>query len=140
MSRGPGVWQRGILAAVEHFGMVYVRDLLPDAATKSERNALERAAWRLVAEGRIEMITFAFGRPRLLAVRPGVAVKGRPKRARQRPINVGKSPRGTLPHIYEFDSERATKAALDKISAALDEARRCDTFADTDPGGDACSR
>jgi hypothetical protein len=51
MSRGPGTWQRGILAAVVHYGMVYVRDLLPDDARKSERSALERAAWRLVDAG-----------------------------------------------------------------------------------------
>ena len=34
MSRGPGLWQRRLLAAVAQHGMVYVCDLLPDDASK----------------------------------------------------------------------------------------------------------
>lgn len=100
MSRGLGVWQRGILAAVAHYGMVYLRDLLPDDARKSERNAVERAAWRLTADRRIEIVAFQFGRPRLLAVRPGLAVGGRPKRAASRPLSVGEIPALSLAHTY----------------------------------------
>jgi hypothetical protein len=101
MSRGPGIWQRGILAAVEHYGMVYLRDLLPDDARKSELNAVERAAWRLMANGRIEIVAFSLGRPRLLAVRPGLAVVGRPKRAVHRPLSVGQVPSRNCPHVYD---------------------------------------
>jgi hypothetical protein len=34
MSHGPGVWQRGILAAVDQYNMVYIRILFPDHPRK----------------------------------------------------------------------------------------------------------
>jgi hypothetical protein len=111
VSRGPGIWQRGILAAVASYGMVYLRDLLPDHARKSDRNAVERAAWRLVAAGRIELHVFWFGRPRLLATRPGWPVPGRPPRAAHRPLSVGDSPAVVLDPHLERDS--TTQAARD---------------------------
>jgi hypothetical protein len=104
MSRGLGVWQRGILAAVECYGMVYLRDLLPDDARKSDRNAVERAAWRLVAAGRIAMVVFAHGRPRLLAVRPRLPVSGRPRRAARRPLSVGDVLPENSAHTYASPS------------------------------------
>jgi len=100
MSRGPGAWQRGILAAVEHYGMVYLRDLLPDHARKSELNALVRAAWRLVATHRIEILVFRLGRPRLLATRRGWPVPGRPARAAHRPLSVGEVSPVNSAHTY----------------------------------------
>src|SRR5687767_8722894 len=100
MSRGPGCWQRGILAAVEHFGMVYLRDLLPDDARKSDRNAIERAAWRLVEAGHIEVRVFLCGRPRMLATRPGWRLMGRPKPAPHRPLSVGEVPPEKPAHTY----------------------------------------
>lgn len=107
MSRGPGIWQRGILAAVEHYGMVYLRDLLPDDARKSERNAVERAAWRLVAARRIEIKAFAFGRPRLLATRPGwSAIVGRPPRASHRPLSVGEVRTANSAHTYSMTERK----------------------------------
>jgi hypothetical protein len=105
MSRGPGYWQRGILAAVEHYGAIYIRDLLPDVARKSERNALERAAWRLTSEGRIEMVVFMCGRPRLLAVRPGWVLRSRPDPAPVRPLSVGKVQPQDYAHTYDSSSK-----------------------------------
>ena len=99
MSRGAGVWQRGILAAVDSFGMVYVRDLLPDDARKSELNAIERAAWALQAQSRIALISYACGRPKLLATRVGWPVGHRPARATRRPVSVGEVPQGHYTHI-----------------------------------------
>jgi len=101
MSRGPGVWQRGILAALKVFPWFYIRDLLPDRARKSEQNALEHAAWRLVAEGRMEIKAYAHGRPRLLAVRNGLTVPGRPPRVCSRPLSVGQVLAVNLSHTYE---------------------------------------
>jgi hypothetical protein len=90
--------------------MVYIRDLLSDDARKSERNAVERAAWRLVAAGRIEIRVFAFGRPRLLATRPNFPIPGRPPRARVRPLSVGEVPLGNSAHAYsDFTMKVAAK-------------------------------
>lgn len=110
MSRGPGIWQRGILTALEHYPYLYVRDLLPDHARKSDRNAIERAAWTLQSAGRIELLEFAFGHPRLLAVRRGFPVTGRPSPARRRPLIVGEVPIANSTHTYR-DAKTAAWAA-----------------------------
>jgi hypothetical protein len=69
MSRGPGRWQRAILAALEQHGAVWMRDLLPPEASceyqweqlaaqracRAQYSALHRAACRLCDAGRIEM-------------------------------------------------------------------------------------
>lgn len=53
MSRGPGTWQRLILAAVSDGRWRYLVDLLPFGYTPAQYNALNRAAMRLVDDGRI---------------------------------------------------------------------------------------
>lgn len=44
MSRGPGKWQRTIIAALESAQWIYVEDLLPPHPTRAEYVALLRAA------------------------------------------------------------------------------------------------
>jgi hypothetical protein len=43
MSRGPGVWQRRILSALERHQAFYPRDLLPLDPTRAQQAALQRA-------------------------------------------------------------------------------------------------
>ena len=53
MSRRPGRWQRLILAAIEEHGPIFLRDLLPRPALRSEYVALYRASTQLYKQGRI---------------------------------------------------------------------------------------
>jgi hypothetical protein len=43
MSRGPGKWQRTILAALERHPAFFARDLLPLEPTRAQQAALQRA-------------------------------------------------------------------------------------------------
>ena len=47
MSRGPGKWQRAILATLEQHQAFYPRDLLPLEPTRAQRAALQRAVTTL---------------------------------------------------------------------------------------------
>ncbi|HEX7326454.1 MAG TPA: hypothetical protein VF292_14055 [Rhodanobacteraceae bacterium] len=57
MSKGPGRWQRAILAKLAETPAFYVRDLLPERPTVSQRSSLERASVRLWRAGRIDLLT-----------------------------------------------------------------------------------
>ncbi len=62
MSRGPGTWQRLIVAAVSDGSWRYLVDLLPFDYTPAQYNALNRAALRLVDDGRIGYVRWLCGR------------------------------------------------------------------------------
>ncbi len=51
MSRGPGKWQRLILATLADTKVFWLRSLLPRHCTKAEYNALLRAALKLESAG-----------------------------------------------------------------------------------------
>jgi hypothetical protein len=51
MSRGPGVWQRKILAALATQKYVFLWDILPRSPTRGQRFACRRAAQRLANRG-----------------------------------------------------------------------------------------
>jgi hypothetical protein len=53
MSRGPGRWQREILAALDQHQAFYPRDLLGITSTRAEQAALQRAVCSLHDAGRI---------------------------------------------------------------------------------------
>jgi hypothetical protein len=59
MSRGPGVWQRGILAALDQYPAVRLMDLLPRPRTRAQVVALNRAARQLAAAGTINLRHFS---------------------------------------------------------------------------------
>lgn len=63
MSRGPGIWQRRILAILEVKPVFYLRHVLPDRPTRAPQVALLRAAHRLEAQGRVLLVTWV-RRPR----------------------------------------------------------------------------
>jgi hypothetical protein len=56
MSRGPGLWQRQILSALERYPAFYLMDLLPEEHTRSQVVALNRAARQLASAYKIGMI------------------------------------------------------------------------------------
>ncbi len=56
MSRGPGMWQRGILAALEKYPAVYLMDLLPKPRTRSQVVALNLAARQLERAYKIQIV------------------------------------------------------------------------------------
>lgn len=72
MSRGPGSWQRAILAAFDQAESFYLVDVLPDGYTKSQYNAAHRAALRLEDAGRISVKHFIYGTPHVVIGRPGI--------------------------------------------------------------------
>jgi hypothetical protein len=79
MSRGPGTWQRGILAALEQHPAVYLMDLLPRPRTRSQVVALNRAARLLQQAGKIRMVRWSVtvpgdGRCFVAVARPGYEV------------------------------------------------------------------
>jgi hypothetical protein len=53
MSRGPGKWQRLILEALKTHECIFLRDVLPQEHTLSQRRACRRAANRLEKAGRV---------------------------------------------------------------------------------------
>ena len=61
MSRGPGKWERAILAALEERESFWLRSLLSRETTKAQYNALLRAAMALEDKGRILIDRYAFG-------------------------------------------------------------------------------
>jgi hypothetical protein len=71
MSRGPGHWQRGILAAVEEHGPVYMCDLLPINPPRAMRVAVDRAARTLCRARRIDIWQGGLCRSRLVLTKPG---------------------------------------------------------------------
>jgi hypothetical protein len=56
VSRGPGRWEREILAALDHVAAFYLTDLLPNPHTRSDVVALNRAANNLYAKNKVEMV------------------------------------------------------------------------------------
>jgi hypothetical protein len=75
MSHGPGIWQRKILAAVQHEGIVPLHTLLPASYTTAQRLACNRAAHRLAARGLIALAdtgrAMHQGHLRLVVASPG---------------------------------------------------------------------
>jgi hypothetical protein len=64
MSRGPGSWQRGILAALEQHPAIHLMALLPRPRTRAQVVALNRAARQLAKAGKIDCYwTGKFGWP-----------------------------------------------------------------------------
>ncbi len=55
MSRGLGVWQRRLLAALEERPTVSLVDVLPRPHARSQYVALHRAAWSLRGKGKVEI-------------------------------------------------------------------------------------
>ncbi|GGA59354.1 hypothetical protein GCM10011490_06690 [Pseudoclavibacter endophyticus] len=68
MSRGPGRWQRAILDTLAEHEAVAVTH---PSHTHAEQNAIRRAAYKLEAAGKINLVAQRVdGRPRLVAYRP----------------------------------------------------------------------
>jgi hypothetical protein len=61
MSKGPGKWQRAILAQLAGGPAFYLREMLLWHCTKAQYNALLRAAIRLEADGKINIARFLWG-------------------------------------------------------------------------------
>jgi len=78
MSRGPGKWQRLILDEVHSGRWTYLLDLLADTHTRSEYQALYRAARTLDEAGRISLWRYTTGTKKLLVGPPGAAPAKRP--------------------------------------------------------------
>ena len=55
MSRGLGVWQRRLLAALEERPTVSLVDVLPRPHARSQYVALHRAAWSLRGKGKVDI-------------------------------------------------------------------------------------
>jgi hypothetical protein len=85
MSRGPGRWQRTILAALNEAENFYLVDVLPNGYTKAQYNAAHRAAMNLVDDGRISMTRFLCGGGRRGGLK---TVLGKPGTNPQRPPRV----------------------------------------------------
>jgi hypothetical protein len=72
VSRGPGVWQRGILAAVEQHEAIYLIDLLPrDPSDAMYQAAVYRAAHTLARAGRIDLWQGGLSHSPLIVARLG---------------------------------------------------------------------
>jgi hypothetical protein len=61
MSKGPGKWQRLILAGLADREAFYLRKLLGRTCTKAQYNALLRAAQELEATRKINVCRFLWG-------------------------------------------------------------------------------
>ena len=61
MSKGPGLWQRAILAQLAGRPAFYLREMLPWRCTNGQYNALLRAALRLEEDGKIQIARFLWG-------------------------------------------------------------------------------
>jgi len=85
MSRGPGKWQRSIIAALIEMPAVWLRDLLPRSHSDAQHQALYRAARRLRDDGAIAIWPGGESNNRqLLLARPGFKV--RPPKVPRRPL------------------------------------------------------
>ena len=69
MSRGLGVWQRRLLAALEERPTVSLVDVLPRPYARSQYVALHRAAWSLRGKGKVD-IHHAQGKGHMWVCRP----------------------------------------------------------------------
>jgi hypothetical protein len=93
MSRGPGYWQRAILAALDQAESFYLVDVLPDGYTRSQYNAAHRGMLRLEADGRISVKHFIYGTPHVVIGRPCVDAE-RPDSG-----GLGRTPRRQRPSV-----------------------------------------
>ena len=67
MSKGPGKWQRLIMAALERDAEVWLVDLVPSTGNRrSQLSALHRAASQLELSGKIGAIIYQYGHEKLL--------------------------------------------------------------------------
>jgi hypothetical protein len=57
MSRGPGIWQRAIMTALQTRDVIYLRDVLPSPYTTAQRLACVRAAHQLAHGRKINLYT-----------------------------------------------------------------------------------
>lgn len=73
MGKGPGHWQREILANLEEHDFFLLTDILPDGHTDADYKALLRAAATLSEHGRL--VRWNWGKQRLVA-KPGVTPNG----------------------------------------------------------------
>ena len=98
MSRGPGKWQRAILAELASHETFWLRSLLGRSCTKAEYNALLRAALKLEEAGAIAIDRWQFGANsgigRLAVRRPWT-----PRRARDS-VSVCQVPSWNLTNTY----------------------------------------
>ena len=111
MSRGPGKWQRAILATLADHEAFWLRSLLGPSCTKAQYNALLRAAHKLQAAGLVEIyrwrLTLAgtrfhsFGRG---LGRTAVARVGTPPPDSDQ-VSVCEVPRWNLTHTYNKSLE-----------------------------------
>jgi hypothetical protein len=98
MSKGPGKWQRAILAALVDREAIYLMDLLPANKTAAQYNAIDRAAIRLWRAGLVELTVFVAGNKRVVVHRLGTTIDGNDRgkigdyrsRLPSRFLNVGK--------------------------------------------------
>lgn len=129
MSRGPGRWQREILAALDQVDAFYLVDLLPRVYTRAEYNAAHRAAFRLRETQRVDMWHFAFGTPKVMVCCPG---SGKPERPAGSIMGIGMRRRamcwcganlGTHQHIavsVDTGADLPPVQQLDAIAVAVD--------------------
>jgi hypothetical protein len=73
MSKGPGILQRTLLAALEKQPAVFLADLLPAGYSAAQYSAINRAAWSLEAQGRVDIwhTGLAGGTNSMWVTRPG---------------------------------------------------------------------
>lgn len=102
MSRGPGRWQRLILAEVERGRCFYLVDLLPITYTRADYNALHRASVQLEKADRITVWRFMCGWKKTAICPPGA-----PNPARES-LSVGRLARCHPSNTYEPDHTEET--------------------------------
>jgi hypothetical protein len=79
MSKGPGIWQRHILAVLDKHPAVHLADLLERPYTRARYVALHRAAYVLADQGKIEIWNGQL-RGMIWISRPGYESNARPPR------------------------------------------------------------
>jgi hypothetical protein len=84
LSKGPGRWQRIILAELSERDCFYLLELLPANYRKAEYNALNRAAWQLAEQRKIDLYRYMCGMRKVLCVRHGGRAAKRPEFNRNR--------------------------------------------------------
>jgi hypothetical protein len=107
MSRGFGKWQRAILAALAEREAFYLVDILPHRHSKSQYNAVSRAAIHLRDAGMIDMHYWAYSHPNVVVSRLGMARPDRPALDRARCPAPSKcwtsTPVAPIQHLAEQD-------------------------------------